>query len=320
MPLTCWTLTTGEAGHQSQVLGLAEAMGFDDPHNLVVNIAFPWLGLPTALAGLLPIAAVRSLDFRPPWPDLIIACGRRAALAALAVKRASGGQTRLIQIMDPRGQHAAFDLIVVPAHDPYRGANVLVMDGAPHRVNPARLAAGAADLSARVAALPRPLIGVLIGGSNDDYRLDIKWARHFGETLARISRARGLGLMITASRRTGLDQIRALRDALASTNAFVWDPWDGPGDNPYFGLLGLADVLMVTEESVSMLSEACSTGKGVYAIHVPSLRTSKFSDLHKRLLDGKFIRWFDGDLEPWSAPKLVDMAEVGTAARTKLGL
>src|SRR5437588_12563424 len=87
-----WVLHDGKAGMASQALGLAEATGFPFVEKRLV-IRFPWSSLPPGL-WFLPFHAVGDAGARltPPWPDLVIACGRNAAMPALAIKRASGGR------------------------------------------------------------------------------------------------------------------------------------------------------------------------------------------------------------------------------------
>ena len=109
----------------------------------------------------------------PPWPDFVIACGRNAAMPALAIRRASGGRTVAAQIQDPGIGRSEFDLSIVPEHDRLRGPRVVVTRGAVHRVTPARLAAERCRFPA-LAAMPRPILTVLIGGSNKAYRLTLQ--------------------------------------------------------------------------------------------------------------------------------------------------
>src|SRR5271156_2900697 len=139
-PVT-WVLHDGKAGMASQALGLAEATGFSFIEKRL-DIRFPWRCLPPRL-WLLPLAATRASDetLSPPWPDLVIGCGRNAAMPALAIRRASSGRTLAAQIQNPGVGCGEFDLLVVPEHDRLRGPQVIVTRGAVHRVTRARLAA-----------------------------------------------------------------------------------------------------------------------------------------------------------------------------------
>src|SRR5690349_783200 len=103
-PVT-WALHDGKAGMASQTLGLAEATGFPFVEKRL-DIRFPWVCLPPSL-WVWPLAAARVTKamLSPPWPDLVIGCGRNAAMPALAIRRASGGRTVAAQIQDPGVGH-----------------------------------------------------------------------------------------------------------------------------------------------------------------------------------------------------------------------
>ena len=191
----------------SQALGLAEAAGFPFIEKRL-DIRFPWTCLPPRL-WFLPMAASRAAGatLSPPWPDLVIACGRNAAMPALAIRRASGGHTLAAQIQDPGVGHSEFDLLVVPEHDRLRGPRVIVTRGAVHRVTRARLAVEAGRFPA-LATLPRPILSVLIGGANKAYRLTLRRVGEIAEALAARSAQSGrLGARDPfASHRSGWDR------------------------------------------------------------------------------------------------------------------
>ena len=116
-----WVLHDGKAGMASQAVGLAEASGFPFVEKRLA-IRLPWACLPPRL-WLMPFRAPGSAGARlmPPWPDLVIACGRNAAMPALAIRRASGGRTVAAQIQNPEIGRGEFDLLIVPEHDRLRG-------------------------------------------------------------------------------------------------------------------------------------------------------------------------------------------------------
>lgn len=312
----CWALTTGEAGHQSQAIGIAEAIGYA-PENKIVRIARPWSWAPVGMLPT-PLSAVMGEGIAPPWPELIVSCGRRAALAALAIKRAAGNRPKLVCVMDPRAGRDRFDLLVVPEHDPVRGPNVVVTQGAPHRVTRARLASAAAEFAGLADGLPRPLLAVLVGGPNGVYRLDEDWAADFGARL----KALGCGLLVTASRRTGEAAAARLAQALAGSPHRFWSPWTtGAGPNPYFGYLALADRILVTSDSVSMISEACATGRPVLVERLPaSGDIAKFEQFHQRLIDKNLIHWFRNGPDDWDNGRLDDMDALGDQLKQRLHL
>jgi mitochondrial fission protein ELM1 len=311
----CWVMTDGKVGMENQCLGLAEALGYT-PRVLRIRPRAPWRWLPPflwpcPLSAFDPDADVPA----PPWPRLLIATGRQTVAPAIAIRRAARGATFAVQIQNPAVDPANFDLVVAPAHDGLSGPNVIATMGAIHRVTPDRLAAEAEAFRARYAALPRPLVAVLIGGSNRQYRLDAAGAARLGEGLARLAREQGAGLAITPSRRTGDENLAILREKLAGLPA---DIWDGTGDNPYFGMLGLADAVVVTNDSVNMVTEACATGKPVHVFSLDG-HSAKFDRFHDAMREAGLTRPFEGRLEGWAYDPLLETARVAAEIRVRMG-
>jgi len=310
---TVWVVHDGKIGMANQVIGLAEAVGFPFTERRL-DIRAPWRHLAPQLWWQ-PLAALGAAGDRmlPPWPDLMIACGRLTAPPALAAKRASGGRLFWAQVQDPRFARPDIDLMVVPDHDPARGDNVFVTLGAVHRVTPARLAEGARRFAPQLAGLPRPLVAVLIGGDNRVYRLAGSRFAAFVDQLVALARS-GIGLAVTPSRRTGPEGELLLRQRLAGLPAFIWD---GTGANPYFGLLGLADAVIVTADSVSMVSEAAATGKPVHVVDLDG-GSAKFARFHAAMRSAGITRPFNGAIETWRYTPPDDTARAAAEIRRRL--
>jgi mitochondrial fission protein ELM1 len=305
-----WVLHDGKAGMASQSLGLAEATGFPFIEK-ALTIRRPWAWLPPQLWGA-PFAAVSDAGrpLAPPWPDLVIACGRNAAMPALAIRRASGGRTVAVQVQDPRVGRDEFDLMIVPEHDRLRRTNVMTTKGALHRVTADKLAAERRRFP-QLAALPGPVLGVLIGGSNRAYRLTLGRLAEIADAIADAVRASGGSVMLTPSRRTGDAGIALLRERLTGLPASIWDM---TGDNPYYAYLANADAFLVTADSVSMISEAAATGKPVHIIELAG-GDRKFARFHEAMRAAGITRPFRGRLEDWRYARLDDTARAGATLR-----
>ena len=193
---TSWILSEGYAGLQAQALGLAEAAGLQ-PEMRVLAPRAPWKWIAASLWPS-PLAAVRDA-VRAPLPELVIGCGGVAAAVGAALRR---GDRPVVQVQHPRMDLRRFDLIVVNRHDQLTGPNVIVTRTALHRVTPARLAAAADAWRPRLAHLRRPLVAMLVGGSNGRFRLDAAVAGELAGQLAAMMRNDGVGLAVTPSRRT----------------------------------------------------------------------------------------------------------------------
>jgi mitochondrial fission protein ELM1 len=309
-----WAVHDGKIGMANQVVGLAEATGLPFVEKRLA-IRPLWRHL-TPQLWVQPLKALGPDGDRleAPWPELLIACGRSTIAPALAAKRASGGRVFWVQVQDPRSARDAVDLMVVPGHDPARGENVFPTLGAVHRVTPARLAEGARRFAAQLADLPRPLVAVLIGGSNRVFRMTDRRFAHFADQLAALARG-GFGIAVTPSRRTGAAHEQLLRERLGG-RAYVWD---GGGENPYFGLLGLADAVVVTADSVSMVSEAAATGKPVHVVDLEG-GSAKFGRFHQAMREAGITRPFTGAIESWSYAPPDDTARAAAEIRRRLAL
>ncbi len=307
---TSWILCEGYAGLQAQALGLAEAAGLQ-PELRVLEPRAPWRWVAASLWPA-PLAAVPAA-VRAPLPGLVIGCGGVAAAVGAALR--SDGRA-VVQVQHPRMDTRRFDLIVVNRHDELAGPNVVVTRTALHRATPERLAAAAEQWRPRFQHLPRPLVAVLVGGSNGRFRLDAQVGRQLAGQLAGMMQRDCVGLAVTPSRRTDPAVTRALTDALVPLGAYVWD---GNGANPYFGMLALADAIVVTTDSISMISEAVATSAPVLLAPLPgrSRRNRLFTDA--LLAEGR-VREFAGKLETWPAAPLDDTPVAAAEMRRRLGL
>jgi mitochondrial fission protein ELM1 len=309
-PPTVWVLHDGKAGMANQVIGLAEALGWPFIEKRLV-IRPPWRFLTPGLW----FASLHAVDpsgapLRPPWPEIVIGCGRNTVALARAIKRRSGGKSFWVQVQDPRFARGEADLVVAPAHDPAPGANVFRTLGAVHRVTPEKLADAAQRFAPLFVSLPRPLVAVLVGGDNGVYRLTEACFVTLCDQLAALA-AQGFGLAITPSRRTTPARLALLQEKLKTARAYVWD---GSGDNPYFGMLGTADAIIVTADSVSMVSEAAATGKPVYIAELEG-GSRKFARFHQAMREAGITRPFSGTIEDWHYPRLEDTPRAAAEIR-----
>jgi mitochondrial fission protein ELM1 len=310
-----WAITDGRAGILNQARGLAEAVGLPVEVK-TVHPRLPWTLLPVTRWPA-PFAALGpgSASFAPPWPRVAIGCAWRSIPYMLAVKHRSGGKTFTVQLQHPRVDPALFDLVVPPEHDNLTGANVVPIIGSPNGVTRVRLDAAAKKWSATFEHLPRPRVAVLIGGASKSHSFSEDDARRFANSLKTLT-AQNMGVMVTTSRRTGDAQTKIIRDMLTGANAYVFD---GEGENPYAGLLALADAILVTSESTNMAVEAAATGKPVYIVDIPG-GGAKFDRLHETLRNRGIARIFAGKIEQWTYEPLNETARVAELIRRRIGL
>lgn len=260
-------------GDNAQLLSLAGALGW--PFEVKqLRFRAPRSRL-AALVGRerFPLNRAATSPLAAPWPDLVIGCGQRSVGVAHRIRRQAGPSTKLVWLGRPRANLDRFDLVLTtPQYRVPEHRNVLHLALPLHRVDRDAWARAAAEWEGRFAALPRPWLAVLVGGSAVPFIFDVPAAARLAGQASALARAEGGSLLVSTSRRTPPDAARALADALA-VPAYVhhWTPGGGP--NPYLAYLALADAFIVTGDSASMLTEACGTGKRVWIADLPEQRS-----------------------------------------------
>ncbi|MFM8701929.1 MAG: mitochondrial fission ELM1 family protein [Hyphomicrobiales bacterium] len=293
-------------GTRNQVIGLAEALGVPFVEK-IIGLGAPWGWFP---GNLLP-SPLRRLDpakdqLVPPWPDVLITSGRRSTGPSIAIREASGGKTVTVHIQNPQTPLAAFDLIVAMPHDDISGPNVIVSDMAMHRVSPAMIEEGRRNWKETFDHLPKPLTAVILGGPNKHHNFTLDIADDLISYLVRLNQTTGCGLVITPSRRTPELVKARLAEAFSGTS-WCWT-WDESGDNPYFGMMALADSFVVTADSVSMISEAVSTRKPVSVVKLAGV-APRHDAFVAGLIEKGTISIFDGMPIPFQSSHLPNATE-----------
>jgi mitochondrial fission protein ELM1 len=307
-----WVISDGAAGNERQALALAQAMRLT-PAVAQVPLRAPWSWFAPHLLRGARWALPREIreHLHEPWPALAIGCGRHAALLTRWLRRASGGRTFVVQILDPRVDPTNFDLVIAPRHDELTGANVIQTLGSLQAIDEDWLAEGMSKFP-NVAQLPHPRTALLLGGPRRGLGMDEAW---FDDFLARVSAlvARdGGSLLITSSRRTPPEWRARVRERLRVDCRHFWD---GPadGENPYQGYLGAADRIVVTPDSVNMLSEACATGKPVLTL-LPASARGRIPLLHAELRGQGWLHTLDAQMDFSTLPQPPPLRELAAVA------
>jgi uncharacterized protein len=301
-----WVLADPRAGTAAQALGIAERLGVPF-HTLplawgpLARLPWPWPGL----AGLAPAAGAA---IRPPWPKLVLSAGRRSAPVARWLGRRGG---RLVHCMRPGFGAGEFDLLVLGRHDdPPERPNILPILGACHRMSPDRLAAAREEWRA-LAALPSPRVALLLGGPVRREGMAPDVAATLG---ARVAGFAG-SVLATASRRTGAPATAALAAALAGLPHRL-HRWGETGPNPYAGFLAWAEAIIVTGDSVSMLSEAMATAAPLF-IADPGGLGPRHLRLGESLVAAGEARRLEAAPAPFARAPLDEPGRVAAAIRAR---
>lgn len=321
--MSIWGITDGSAGMVAQVKALAAAL--DMPLEMkTVSLKVPYVWLPNAVhAALWPrrifpgLLAEGAEMLCAPWPKLVVSCGRKGALAALGLRQQTPRATPLyVHIQDPQVHPRWFDVVIAMEHDRLQADNVISTSMALHSVTAAYLAQGRQHWASRFEALPSPRIGVLIGGSTNKYTLKTRAMQSLIAQLQQVLASSGGSLMMTASRRTGEANLELLRQAFADQPRC--DLYDFSGDNPYAGILAWADHLIVSNDSVNMMTEAQATGKPLHILPLAGHTSTKPARFAEMLVAQGRARWLAAPLQAWSYTPGDEMEKIRHKLELKL--
>lgn len=259
-----WVLLGARAGDNAQALELAQRLGgtverkplrfnrLSDLPNFVLGAGFKTLTDVAALSA--------------PWPDVVIATGRRAAPVSLAIKAASGQRSVAVHLGRPRMRLGRFDLVLsTPQYGLPPAPNVMKL------LFPfAQAKAVLDDLKSSFASewshLPHPWIAGVIGAGKFPLRFGTEELDGFAAALDRLAKDLGGSVILMDSPRSAAGAIQRVAGRVTSPH-WMWTR--GIGDNPYQAALALSDQFAVTSDSVSMVSEMVQTGKPVHVFHLP---------------------------------------------------
>lgn len=290
--------TDGGAGMANQVRGLLKAVGAS-VELVQAPLRLPWKWL---WPGLIPN---RDWVFQAPTvistgvtPDVVVTCGRQSVMASLSLKRRFGDRICTIHTQDPKISPDHFDLVACPEHDGLSGPNVVGTFGAIHHITPQLLQV--ARTSGPIGGLEqfrRAFTLVLLGGPTRNYPYSLNSLHCFQEKLKLAFASSGEALAILPSKRTPRAWVESFNSRFGEPH-FVWT---GQTENPYLVGLATASHIVVTCDSVNMISEAAATGSPVYVEMLPERRVSeRFHRFYQSFHQAGITRPFEGALESWS--------------------
>jgi mitochondrial fission protein ELM1 len=274
-PPSVWVLLGKGTGGNEQMRLLADALGGPCVEKHLVYDRFE--GLPNLFRGAtrLGLDTSRSDPLEPPWPDVVIGASRRSAPVSRYIKRRSGAlNVHLLHVQAPLG---GFDLIAtLPQYRLPERSNVLHLSGALNRASPVELRAAGARWEPEFKPLPRPWIGLVVGGNSSSYAFDEATAARLGSDAADAARRAGGSLLVSTTPRTPPASAEVLF-AEIDVPSFRYTYRANDDDNPYKGFLALADRFIVTVDSASLPMEACQTGRPVQVFAWPRKPAKGFS-------------------------------------------
>ena len=274
-----WIVDAYRSGEKTQLRALADGLGC--PYE-VKTLRYRKYEVRTNLfrgSDLRGVDLENSDVLGPPWPDLVLSMGMRNEPVCRWIRAQSGGRTRLVFLGRLWSDPSHFDLVVTtPQYRVPDRPNVLRNALPLHPLSAKTLGDAARHWRPELAHLKRPYLTVNIGGTSGPYAFGARAAQRLVRDTVDLADKQGASLLISSSARTPPQVIEAFA---AQTDIpmqlYRWKA--GDPDNPYLGFLALADEIIVTADSISMLSEAYATGKPVHMFDLGAGRLSMRRDM-----------------------------------------
>lgn len=251
-------MTDGALGNVKQCLALCHYLQ-EEPICYSEKAPRPWrwLGPRGVLGGTraLPDKVRQAIALQQ--PELLVSAGRQGALFSRVLQSCWNPSPTRIHILNPRISPAHFDLVITPQHDQLAGPNVIETVGSLNNVDDESLQRARSQWSDRLGSLPRPVQVILIGGSTRTYRITPAAVAAIASSARQHREQHGGSVLVSMAPRSTPDIHASVETHLASLAS---DMWAGEPDNPYLGYLAYADRILVTPDSINMVSEACAVG------------------------------------------------------------
>ena len=293
-----WILSSGLIGCENQCLGVIERLGIETEikkikPSMAVSVFAPY-GTPFL-----------NPQVREPWPDLVIAAGRKTIPYLKYIRRASKKECKTIYLQDPRIDSKEFDIVWAPEHDSIEGNNVVKTITSPNRVTNELLNYHHDKWLGKLSKLKGPFIGFLIGGKSKAYNFNDDECEKIIQAINFVI-SNGYTPLITLSRRSPKKLSNRIKSLLINEKNLFYD---GKGDNPYFAILKASELIITTPDSTNMISEAINVPKPVYYIDIKT-NSKRFNKFINTLVNSGHIRPFENNIDYFQNKKLDPTKEI----------
>jgi len=306
-------LTQGMHGMISQAEGLAKALEIDFTHHTVELNNF-WKMVPPKIT---PISqsVYKKIDHEN--FDVIISCGRKSVIPSIHLKNNSNKKVFNIHIQDPKVNLKHFDFIVAPEHDSIKGQNVISTKGAIHYLTENEINENKDYLNSFIKKDERIIWTLIMGGPTKYYDYSTKNIKEIFTTLSELSKKHNFQLVIIPSMRTPTNIIQYANDYFGDDHTVIMDV----DKKAYLSALAIAQNIIVTCDSSSMISEAALTGKPIYVASIlPKKNDKRFQKFRNLFRELNIIKNLGEEIEDWNYEKLDETNRVANIIKQKINL
>ena len=306
-------LTQGMHGMISQVEGLAKALDIDFTHHKVELNHF-WKLIPPNLS---PISQSIFKKINHDDFDVIISCGRKSVIPSIHLKNTANKKVFNIHIQDPKVNLNHFDFIVAPEHDAIEGKNVINTKGAIHYLTENEISENKDYLNSFIKKDERKIWALIMGGPTKYYDYSTKNMKHIFTALYKLLKKHNFQLVVIPSMRTPINTIHYAREFFGENHTVIEDV----DKKAYLSALAIAENIVVTCDSSSMISEAALTGKPIYIASIlPKKNDKRFQRFRNLFRELNIIRNLGEEVEIWSYEKLDETNRVANIIKQRINL
>ena len=305
-------LTQGMHGMISQVEGMAKALNTEYSHK-IVRLSFPWNLVPPKFT---PISEIILKDKtylnESEMPDLIISCGRKSVIPSILLKK-KNPKIFTIHIQDPKVSFKNFDAIIAPEHDNLSGDNVYSSKGAIHYITESEIKKAEPYLTNKIKS--QKLVSLILGGPNKYYSFNKdQLIKIFNEIKSKFI-SKGYKVIVIPSMRTPKISIELATKELGASGYVV----NSVDKQAYLSALALADNVIVTCDSISMISEAATSGKPIFVAYMkPKKNNYRFKKFYRLFNEIGITRDLGDQIESWTYNKLNEAERIAAIINSKL--
>ena len=303
-------LTEGMHGMISQVEGLAKALNLEFIHEKIELNSF-WKFFPPRLTPIKNFVFKNKINYDF---NIVISCGRKSVIPSIYLKNKFKNKIMNIHIQDPKVSLNNFDYIVAPEHDNLQGKNVLASKGAIHYLTNSELDENENYLKPRIDS-KKKIVAFIIGGPTKHYKYEKSVIDAIFLKIKNNFLDNNYQAIIIPSMRTPKSTIEKAQDYFIEDQIVI----DNVDKKAYLSALKLADHIVVTCDSTSMISEAAITGKPIYVAQMPTIKKNeRFENFFKLFESLKITKNLDRVIESWSYQKLDEANKISTYLKDKL--
>ena len=303
-------LTQGMHGMVSQVEGLANALNLNFKHQNIKLKTF-WNFIPPKFS---PISENLVKEKFVCDSKVIISCGRKSVIPSIALKKRLGSEIFTIHIQDPKVSFKHFDLIISPEHDNIKGDNIINTKGAIHYLTKKEIKENSNYLDINPDK-KKQIVSFIIGGPNKYYDYSDQELHKLFTKIKTLFTPDKFKIVIIPSYRTPEEVIKKAYDAFSSNHHVV----KTVDKKAYLSSLAIADFMIVTCDSTSMISEAAVTGKPVYiAMMKPKKRNARFKKFYSELSNLGITKELNNVVENWSYESLNEVIRIAPIIKSRM--